>query len=91
MSLSSFYVERSAFRKYFIANNYAIDFSSDVILRKQEFVTELPTSPASGKFYIKHKIVLFQKIEVGISGLSVQNYDQCLICKCNNKFIKEIK
>jgi hypothetical protein len=31
---------------------------------KQEFVTELPTSSASGKFYMKHKIVLFQKIEV---------------------------
>jgi hypothetical protein len=31
---------------------------------KQEFVTELPTSPTSGKFYMKRKIVLFQKIEV---------------------------
>jgi hypothetical protein len=58
---------------------------------KQEFVTEFPTSPASGNFYTKHKIVLFQKIEVWISGRSVQTYDQCLICKCNNKFIKEIK
>jgi hypothetical protein len=53
--------------------NIAKDIVNAVI---QEFVTELPTSPASGKFYMKHKIVLFQKIEVWISGLSVQNYDQ---------------
>jgi hypothetical protein len=33
--------------------------------------------PASGNFYTKHKIVLFQKIQVLISGLSVQTYDQC--------------
>jgi hypothetical protein len=47
------------------------------ILPKQEFVTELPESRASGKFYMKHKIALFQKIEVWLSGLSFQNYDQC--------------
>jgi hypothetical protein len=44
---------------------------------KQEFVTKKPTSPASGKFYMKHKAVLFQKIEEWISGFSIQNYDQC--------------
>jgi hypothetical protein len=43
---------------------------------EQEFVTELPTSPALGKFYMEHKFVLFQKIEVWISGLSVKDYDQ---------------
>jgi hypothetical protein len=42
---------------------------------KQEFLKELPMSPASGKFYMKHKIMLFQKINVWLSGL----YDQIMI------------
>jgi hypothetical protein len=45
------------------------------LLPQQEFVTELPALPAS-KVYMKHYIVLFQKIEVWISGLSEQKYDQ---------------
>jgi hypothetical protein len=49
--------------------------SANATINLQEFVTELPTSTASGRFYLKNKIVLFQKIEVWLSGLSVQNYD----------------
>jgi hypothetical protein len=37
---------------------------------------------------MEHKFVLFQKIEVWISGLSVKDYDQWFICKCNNKFTR---
>jgi hypothetical protein len=32
---------------------------------KQEFVSELPTSPASGKIYMKHKIVFFKRLRHG--------------------------
>jgi hypothetical protein len=51
---------------------------------KQEFVTELPTSPVLRKYYMRHKNVLFQRLRYG-SGLLVQNYYQCLICKCNKR------
>jgi hypothetical protein len=60
--------------------------------KEKEFVTELSTSPALGMFYMEHKIVLFQKIKVFISGLSGQIFYQC--CRSahasNNKFMKEI-
>jgi hypothetical protein len=36
-----------------VNNNYTIQI--------QEFITELPTSPASGNFHMKHKTVLFKR------------------------------
>jgi hypothetical protein len=40
-------------------------FLLPVDLIKTRTVTELPRSPASGKFYMKHKIVLFQRMRYG--------------------------
>jgi hypothetical protein len=42
---------------------------------RQESVTELPMPPALEEFYMKHQIVLFQRLRYE-SGLSVQKYDQ---------------
>jgi hypothetical protein len=44
---------------------------------KTRICNRVTNVPRLGKFYMKQKIVLFQKIEVWISGLSVQIYDQC--------------
>jgi hypothetical protein len=45
---------------------------------KQELVTKLPTSPALGKYYMKHKIVLLQKIEVWIRTFSPKASKSCI-------------
>jgi hypothetical protein len=43
-----------------ILGNHFTHCSIADVIEKQEFVTELPTYPASGKFYVRQ----FQKIEV---------------------------
>jgi hypothetical protein len=58
----------------------------------EEFVTELPTSPALGKYYMKHKIVLFQKTELWIRTFSQKASNSCIrqaVLLCLNRIFKD--